>query len=82
MFEGLPSVALADLKKGDAVIITATPGADASHATVVSLVTGGAEFLRGLQQFGRGGEGQRGMSPGLPGDVIGNGQGGTREPPR
>ncbi|MDT7688972.1 MAG: hypothetical protein QOE46_1731 [Acidobacteriota bacterium] len=82
MFESLPSVALADLKKGDAVIITATPGADASHATVVSLVTGGAEFLRGLQQFGRGGEGQRGMSPGLPGDVIGNGQGGTREPPR
>jgi hypothetical protein len=82
MFESLPAIAPGDLKKGDAVIITATPGADAAHATVVSLVTGGAEFLRGLQQFQRGGEGQRGMSPGLPGDVIGNGQGGTREPPR
>jgi hypothetical protein len=82
MFESLPAVALADLKKGDAVVVTATPGADASHATVITLVTGGAEFLRSFQQLQRGGDGPRGMSPGLPGDVIGGGQGGTREPPR
>jgi hypothetical protein len=83
MLEGLPAVALAELKKGDAVVITATPGADASHATVITLVTGAAEFLRGLQQFQRGGgDERRGMSPGLPGDVIGGGQGGTREPPQ
>jgi hypothetical protein len=82
MVEGLPTVALADLKKGDAVVVTFTPGADAARATVVSLLTGSAEALRGMQQFQRGPEGQRGMSPGLPGDVMGGGQGPTREPPR
>jgi hypothetical protein len=84
MLEGLPVVTLAELKKGDAVLVTATPGADASRATVVSLVTGAAGVLRAMQQFQRGPEAQRGMSPGLPGDVIGGGQGGTtpREPPR
>ena len=81
MFDSLPAVALADLKKGDGVLITATPGADASSVTAVSIVAGDADFLRRMQQ--RGGEGrQRGMSPGLPGDVIGGGTGGNREPPR
>jgi hypothetical protein len=82
MMESLPAVTLADLKKGDAVVATVTPGADASRATVVSLLTGPAAVLRGMQQFQRGPEGQRGMSPGLPGDVMGGGQGPTREPPR
>ena len=81
MFDGLPAVALADLKKGDAVMGTGTPAADPSRATVVTLVTGAAEFLRSMQQLQRG-DGPRGMSPGLPGDVIGGGQGPTREPPR
>jgi hypothetical protein len=81
MFDSLPTITLAELKKGDGVMITATPGADASSVTAVSIVTGDAEFLRRMQQ--RGGEGrQRGMSPGLPGDVIGGGTGGNREPPR
>lgn len=81
MFDGLPAITLADLKKGDGVMVTATPGADASSVTAVSIVTGDADFLRRMQQ--RGGEGrQRGMSPGLPGDVIGGGTGGNREPPR
>jgi len=84
MLEGLPVVTLAELKKGDAVLVTTTPGADPSRATVVSLVTGAAGVVRAMQQFQRGPEGPRGMSPGLPGDVIGGGQGGTtpREPPR
>ncbi|HEX7316100.1 MAG TPA: hypothetical protein VF297_19495 [Pyrinomonadaceae bacterium] len=82
MFDSLPAVTLAELKKGDAVVVTVTPGADAARATVVSLVTGSAETIRAMQQFQRGGDGQRGMSPGLPGDVIGGGQGPTREPPR
>ena len=83
MFDSLPAVTLAELKKGDAVAVTITPGADASRATVVSLVTGPAETIRAMQQFQRGGDGQRGPnSPGLPGDVIGGGQGPTREPPR
>ncbi|MET0625382.1 MAG: hypothetical protein ABW250_20765 [Pyrinomonadaceae bacterium] len=83
MMDALPAVTLADLKKGDAVAVTMTPGANASRATVVSLLTGPAEMLRGMQMFQRGGpEGQRGMSPGLPSDVMGGGQGPTREPPR
>ena len=83
MFDSLPAVTLAELKKGDAVAVTITPGADASRATVVSLVTGSAETIRAMQQFQRGGDGQRGPnSPGLPGDVMGGGQGPTREPPR
>jgi hypothetical protein len=81
MFESLPAITTADLKKGDAVVVTGTPGADASRVTVISLVTGTADFLRSMQQFPRG-DGPRGMSPGLPGDVIGGGQGGTREPPQ
>lgn len=81
MFDNLPAITLAELKKGDGVMVTATPGADASSVTAVSIVSGDAEFMRRMQQ--RGGEGrQRGMSPGLPGDVIGGGTGGNREPPR
>ncbi|HEX8719101.1 MAG TPA: hypothetical protein VF736_00535, partial [Pyrinomonadaceae bacterium] len=82
MLEGLPAVTLADLKKGDAVVLTITPGADPARATVVSLLTGPAEVMRAMQFQQRGPDGQRGMSPGLPGDVIGGGQGPTREPPR
>jgi len=83
MFDSLPAVTLAELKKGDAVVVTVTPGADAARATVISLVTGPTETIRAMQQFQRGGDGQRGPnSPGLPGDVLGGGQGPTREPPR
>lgn len=74
MFESLPGVTLADLKKGDAVVVTATTGADDAHVTAISLVTGEADFMRRLQ---RGTDGApRGMSPGLPGDVLGGGTGG------
>ena len=83
MLDGLPPVTPAELKKGDAVVVTVSPGADASRATVISLVTGPAETIRAMQQFQRGGEGPRGPnSPGLPGDALGGGQGPTREPPR
>lgn len=82
MFESLPAVTLAELKKGDGVLITATPGADANTLTAVSVVAGDADFLGRMQQRGGGEGGRRGMSPGLPGDVIGGGTGGNREPPR
>ncbi|MDQ3744401.1 MAG: hypothetical protein M3444_08460 [Acidobacteriota bacterium] len=76
MFESLPAVTVADLRKGDAVVVTATPGADSSRATAVTLVTGGADFLHRLQQLQRGTEGNpRRMSPGLPSDVLGGGLG-------
>jgi hypothetical protein len=78
MFENLPAITAAELKKGDAVIITGTTGADATRLTAVSLVTGEADLLRLLQ---RGGGGERNMSPGLPGDVMGGGTGGSREQP-
>jgi hypothetical protein len=78
LFESLPSVALADLKKGNIVFVTATTGADASHATAITVVTGEADFMRRLQQLSRGIDGApRGMSPGLPGDVLGGGTGGA-----
>lgn len=76
-FENFPAVTLAELKKGDTVLVTGTHGADATRLTAVSLVTGDAELLRLLQRGG----GERNMSPGLPGDVMGGGTGGSREQP-
>lgn len=77
LFENLPAITAAELKKGDAVIITGTTGADAARLTAVSLVTGEADLLRLLQ---RGGGGERNMSPGLPGDVMGGGTGSREQP--
>lgn len=77
MFENLPAITAAELKKGDAVIITGTSGAEGTRLTAVSLVTGEAELLRLLQPGGRG---ERNMSPGLPGDVMGGGTGGQERP--
>jgi Cu/Ag efflux protein CusF len=76
-FENFPAVTLAELKKGDSVLVTATAGADATRLTAVSLVTGDAELLRLLQ---RGAGGERNLSPGLPGDVMGGGAGGREQP--
>ncbi|HYH84867.1 MAG TPA: hypothetical protein VEX60_05245 [Pyrinomonadaceae bacterium] len=73
MFESLPAIALADLKKGDAVVVTATTGADDAHVTAISLVTGEGEVMRRLAGGAEGAP--RGMSPGLPGDVLGGGTG-------
>jgi hypothetical protein len=71
LFRSLPTVAPTDLKKGDAVLVTGTPGADAQHLTAIILLTGEADFLNRLQQLGtRAGQN---MSPGLPGDVLGGG---------
>jgi hypothetical protein len=83
MFENLPAVTIADLKKGDVVMVTGTPAStDATRVTAITLVTGDPELMRRLQQFqGQGGAGQRGMSPGLPGDVVGGGTGEQRERP-
>lgn len=76
-FENLPAITAAELKKGDAVIVTGTSGADAARLTAVTLVTGDADVLR-LMQRGTGGE--RNLSPGLPGDVMGGGTGGRDQP--
>ncbi|PYS49589.1 MAG: hypothetical protein DMF68_09565 [Acidobacteria bacterium] len=82
LFEGMPAVNVADLKKGDGVMINGTPSSsDPSHITAIRLTAGDAAIVKRLQQFqGRPG-GQRNMSPGLPGDVVGGGTGGQPERP-
>ena len=71
LFRSLPVVPPADLKQGDAVLVTGTPGADATHLTAIILLTGEADFLGRLQRSGPR-DGQN-TSPGLPGDVLGGG---------
>ena len=74
MLENLPTLTIAELKKGDAVIVTGTTDADDSHVTAATLITGDAEIMQRLQRFQRGGrDGQ--MSPGLPSGVAGGGTG-------
>lgn len=83
LYRGLPVITVNDLKAGDAVLITGTPGTDATHLTVISLLTGEAEFIGRLQRLGSG-DGAN-MSPGLPGSVLGGGipmgERDPREPP-
>ena len=80
MFDNLPAITLADLKKGDAVIVNGTAGADASHVTAATLITGDAEVIQQMQRSQRG-QGRPGnMSPGLPGSVIGGGTGDREQP--
>jgi hypothetical protein len=75
MLENLPQITVAELKKGDAVIIMGTSEADDSHVTAATLITGDAELMQMLQRFQRG-DGRRGnMSPGLPSGVAGGGTG-------
>ncbi len=80
MFDNLPAITLADLKKSDAVIVTGTAGADASHVTAATLITGDAEVIQQMQRSQRG-QGRPGnMSPGLPGIAPGGGTGDREQP--
>ncbi|HEX3559355.1 MAG TPA: hypothetical protein VHU19_09120 [Pyrinomonadaceae bacterium] len=78
MFGNLPATTLAELKKGDGVIITGTNGADASRLTAASLVAGDAELVQRMQQQRRRGGGQRGAS--VPGGGTGEGAGNPERP--
>jgi Cu/Ag efflux protein CusF len=79
MLESLPAITVADLKKGDMVIVNGTtPTADQSRVTAVTLLTGEAEFLRRMQGGPNRNDGP--TSPGLPGDVLGGGTGGREQP--
>jgi hypothetical protein len=75
MLENLPPITIAELKKGDAVIITGTAEADDTHVAAATLITGDAELIQLLQRFQRGGGRSGNMSPGLPGGVTGGGTG-------
>ena len=82
IFEGMPPVTVADLKKGDMVMVTGTPSAaDASHITAITLTAGNADLMKRMQQFQGRPDGQRNMSPGLPGNVVGGGTGTERDRP-
>jgi hypothetical protein len=75
MLENLPTLTVAELKKGDAVVVMGTTEADDSRVTAATLITGDAELMQWLQRF-QGGEGRSGnMSPGLPSGVAGGGTG-------
>jgi hypothetical protein len=74
MLENLPAVTVAELKKGDAVIVTGTTETDDSRVTAATLITGDAEIMQRLQRFQRGGR-DGNMSPGLPSGVAGGGTG-------
>jgi hypothetical protein len=68
MLDGLPALPIAELKKGDAIMVTTTQGADATHATVVMLLAGveplltspaaARDIMAGWSLGGGGGEGQ------------------------
>jgi hypothetical protein len=81
LFEGMPAITVADLKKGDMVVVQGTPSAtDASRITAINLTTGDAALMKRMQFQGRP-NGDRNMSPGLPGSVVGTGSGGERDRP-
>ena len=78
MLEQLPAITLGDLKKGDAIFVSGSEGADASKVTAIMLITGDASIMERFLQRGP----NRGpQSPGLPGNVIGGGVGPAEPPP-
>jgi hypothetical protein len=80
MLDNLPAITIAELKKGDAVIVTGTSETDDARVTAATLITGDAELMQRLQRFQRGGGRDGNMSPGLPSGVAGGGTGGDPEP--
>jgi hypothetical protein len=78
MLESQPPIKIADLKKGDMVMVNGTTATDPSRITAISLTTGEAEFMRRMQGGPNRGDGP--TSPGLPGDVLGGGTGNREQP--
>jgi Cu/Ag efflux protein CusF len=69
MLDNLPPLPLSELKKGDAIMVSTTQGADATHATVIMLLAGveplltasptaTRDIMSGWNLGGGGGEGQ------------------------
>ena len=48
MLERLPTIALADVKVGDTIIVSSTRGADPSRLTAISLISGADTLLNML----------------------------------
>jgi hypothetical protein len=66
----LPAVTIAELKKGDAILITGSGSAEASRLTAVSIITGDPALQQFLMRMG-GGTPSSPSSPGLPGNISG-----------
>jgi sRNA-binding protein len=83
LFENLPAVALGEIKKGDAVLITGTTtGGNSTQMTAVSIIVGEGELQQILLRT-QGGRNGSNISPGLPGNVSGgNAAGDDDEPER
>jgi len=79
MFEAFPVITVAELKKGDAVMVMGTGTNDAARVMAATLITGDAELLQRLQRRGAGRP--ENMSPGLPSGVMGGGTGENPERP-
>ena len=75
---GLPAISLSELKKGDAVFVSGSEGADRSRMTAIMLITGDPAFM---QRFLQRGPNRGPQNPGLPGQVIGGGVGPAEPPP-
>jgi hypothetical protein len=70
--EALPLLAPAELRKGDALLVTGSPDAAGTRVTAASAYTGDPDFLRQLLRIQeRRGPGE--VNTGLPGDVLGGG---------
>ena len=80
MMDSFPVITVADLKKGDAVMVMGTGTADTSRVMAATVITGDAELLQRLQR--RGGGRPENMSPGLPSGVMGGGTGGDVDRPQ
>jgi len=71
--EKSPAITIADLKKGDVILVSGTMGTDRSRVTAVMLLTGEKTFMARLLQTQQ--RNLQYMNPGLPGDVLGGGSG-------
>lgn len=78
MLEDLPVITLADLKKGDTVLVTSTTSANQSKVTAIMLFTGEEAFMARWVQVQP--NDLQDMNPGLPGNVLGGGTG-QQDPP-
>ena len=71
MLERLPTIALADLKVGDTIVVSSTKGADPARLTAITLVTGADTLLNMIAARQQ----QQGGGQAAPNPAAGLGQG-------
>jgi hypothetical protein len=73
LLAALPLSTLADLNKGEMVLIVGSSGADLSQVTIISQLAGDSAVIKKLQQLMWPNQDAQEMNTGLPGDVLGDG---------